>query len=169
MIRLSWKSDPAYRPINPEWQKLLAEKNISAKLYYPYTLYSYMEEKNLEKIPAKLDLAIQYKIKELHDLGFLHGDLHARNIVLRVVDCDSLGISQEVKSKGSVDEVENNDYEVRLIDFETMRRIDEFHEDPEQIKIMYDFLAIPDNAPEIEATVQGLIEFEYINYKLDYS
>src|SRR5438445_8633444 len=112
----NYKTDPAYRCVNDEHVNLLKSKGIAANQLYKYTLESYMKE---FKITPKLAEIIATKISELHKLGFYHGDLHEKNIVLDVIGDD--------------------EFEVRLIDFETLRTMEELQDDPDEVKILYDF------------------------------
>lgn len=150
------KNDPAFRSIDNSYVKLLIFKDIAANKQYPYTLEKYMNEYGCQKkIPIKLQRAINEKIIALHQLGFYHGDLHHRNIVLDVI-------------KSNFDNQDDYDYEVRLIDFETLRTMEELQRDPDQVRIMYEFLGVDQN-PEYECTLEDLIKFEINNAIMNYN
>lgn len=127
------KLGPAYRPINQDHVALLISKGIAANQRYPYTLGSYMRLHF--SIPDELIQNVIQKIKELHEAGFYHGDLHAYNIVF------------------------DHNYEVRLIDFETLRTMDELKQNQSEIDILYEFLKL--NYTEYERTLDDLIKFEF--------
>lgn len=142
----NFKKHPAFRPINKEHVDLLISKDIAAEAWYPHTLGIYLEKEGLTSIPPKLDAAISAQIVKLHESGFYHGDLHEYNIVFKVVD---------------------GEYIVRIIDFETLRTIDELKSDPDQLQILYDFVGALSNYEGFPCTLESLFKFELINYKFN--
>lgn len=139
-----FKRNPIFprRTFNGDHIDKLITMNVAAGELYQFTLSKYMEDNKLEEIPKSLENEITTKINALHEAGYIHGDLHEGNIVFNI---------------------NNGEYDVRLIDFETLHTIKELEEDTDKIKVLFDFLGI--DGYGFKCTLSDLIAFERKNHK----
>lgn len=92
------------------------------------------------EIPQYIEYQIDNLIYKLHNMRFIHGDLHDNNVVFKLDE-------------------DNNIIEVKLIDFGYIRRIDELdNEDINQIK---EFWGLEDQ----NITIQDILKHEYVMRK----